>query len=83
MNYFIKFCFDRIFAFIGLLLLSPLFLFIAIAIICQSKRPVLFKQKRVGRFGKVFTIYKFRTMTINPGFNTISVKGDPRITKIG
>lgn len=45
--------------------------------------PVLFTQKRAGRFGKPFTIYKFRTMVLNHSGNTISVKGERRITSLG
>ncbi len=50
----------------------------------SSKGPVLFKQQRVGYNGKIFTIYKIRTMTHNPvGYNEPTVKGDARITKVG
>ena len=50
----------------------------------SSQGPVLFKQKRVGLYGKVFTIYKIRTMRHNPlGYNAPTIKGDSRITKIG
>lgn len=45
--------------------------------------PVIFSQIRTGRMGIPFTIYKFRTMTINHGGNTISVKGENRITHVG
>jgi lipopolysaccharide/colanic/teichoic acid biosynthesis glycosyltransferase len=45
--------------------------------------PVIFAQERTGRKGKPFTIYKFRTMTLNHGGSTISVKGESRITPIG
>jgi lipopolysaccharide/colanic/teichoic acid biosynthesis glycosyltransferase len=45
--------------------------------------PVLFCQKRAGRYGKLFTIYKFRTMNINHGGNTVSIKGENRITPLG
>jgi lipopolysaccharide/colanic/teichoic acid biosynthesis glycosyltransferase len=45
--------------------------------------PILFRQKRIGRHGKKFIIYKFRTMTINHGGNTISIKGEDRITPLG
>jgi lipopolysaccharide/colanic/teichoic acid biosynthesis glycosyltransferase len=49
----------------GLILFSPLFLIIAVLIKCTSKGPVLFKQRRVGRFGREFNFLKFRTMYIN------------------
>lgn len=45
--------------------------------------PVFFRQKRTGRYGKPFTIYKFRTMIVNHGGNTVSVKGENRITALG
>jgi lipopolysaccharide/colanic/teichoic acid biosynthesis glycosyltransferase len=50
---------------VGLLLLSPVFLAIAIAIKMTSKGPVLFKQARVGQYGKLFTVLKFRSMYVN------------------
>lgn len=45
--------------------------------------PVFFKQKRVGQYGKLFTMVKFRTMKINHGGSSISVKGENRITPLG
>jgi O-antigen biosynthesis protein WbqP len=57
--------FDIILSFIGLILLSPLFLIIAISIKINSPGPVLFKQKRVGIHKKNFYMYKFRTMRID------------------
>jgi lipopolysaccharide/colanic/teichoic acid biosynthesis glycosyltransferase len=50
---------------LGLLLLSPIFLAIAVAIKLTSKGPVLFKQQRVGQYGKLFTVLKFRSMHVN------------------
>lgn len=58
----IKFLFDRLMAIFGLIIASPLMLIIAIAIKLDSKGPILFKQPRTGRFGKVFNVWKFRTM---------------------
>ncbi|MFH2142180.1 MAG: sugar transferase [Bacteroidota bacterium] len=78
-----KLIFDFISALFGLIILLPVFLVIGIIIFFGSKGPVLFTQKRVGKGGKLFTIYKFRTMYLNDGKNTISVKGDSRITSIG
>lgn len=62
----------------------PIMLLAFIATWFSSKGPVLFKQQRVGFNGKVFTIYKIRTMVHNPvGYNTPTIKGDARITKVG
>jgi len=79
----IKRLFDIVASFFGLILLSPVLLVIAILIKLRMPGPVFFYQKRTGRFGKLFTIYKFRTMSVNHGGNTISVKGESRITPLG
>lgn len=67
---------------LGLLLLSPLLLLIAAWIRLDSKGPALFRQTRVGRLGRPFTIHKFRTMRVEPG-QAITVGADPRITTAG
>src|SRR5512147_2154931 len=69
----------------GLLLLAPLFLLIALAIKFESPGPVFFRQERVGRFGRPFRIFKFRTMTVAPptGGVPLTVAGDRRITRVG
>ncbi|MDD4070433.1 MAG: sugar transferase, partial [Candidatus Izemoplasmatales bacterium] len=56
---------DTLLSFLGLIILSPLFLLIIILIKLDSKGPILFKQKRVGKNKKHFNIYKFRTMRID------------------
>lgn len=59
---------------------------IAVAIKIDDPGPVLFKQKRVGLHGKIFTIYKFRTMCVGAekmGTGVYSEKGDPRVTRVG
>lgn len=73
-------------AFALIVLLSPLFLVIAAAIRISSKGPIIFRQKRLTHRGRHFTLFKFRTMTIdhhrsNPGSWT--VPSDPRITSVG
>lgn len=78
-----KSIFDRIVSFLGLLILFPLFIVIALIIKITSKGPVLFRQKRVGQYGKLFTIYKFRSMVVNNDDTNISVLGDSRITALG
>lgn len=80
----IKFFFDRLMALIGLLILWPVLLVVAILIrVKMPGGPVIFKQKRVGRNGKLFTMYKFRSMTIGHGGSSVSVAGESRITPLG
>ena len=80
----IKRFFDLTSSFIGILVLLPLMLVISIVIKLDSKGPVFFKQKRVGKDGKLFTMIKFRSMSIvQKSKSTVSVKGDVRITKVG
>jgi lipopolysaccharide/colanic/teichoic acid biosynthesis glycosyltransferase len=80
----IKRFFDFFVSLIGLILLSLVLVVIAISIKLGSKGPVLFRQKRVGKEGKVFILVKFRSMMVNQNSNnTITSKGDDRITKIG
>ncbi|MDD5070949.1 MAG: SDR family NAD(P)-dependent oxidoreductase [Candidatus Omnitrophica bacterium] len=69
-------------AILSLFFLFPLFLFIALIIKLDSKGPVFFKQKRVGLKGKIFSILKFRTMTLGEGL-PITREGDSRITAFG
>ena len=95
-NLFIKSVFDKVFSFCVLLVLSPIFLVLAILIKIDSKGPVFFKQTRSGLRGREFTLYKFRSMCDNaesmldelkaeneqegPVFK---IKNDKRITRIG
>lgn len=81
---FLKFFFDRVASLLGLLILSPVLVIIGILIrIKMPGGPVLFKQRRVGQYGRLFTMYKFRSMTVNHSGNSISVKGENRITPFG
>lgn len=82
----IKRMFDYLFSIIGLIIISPLLVFVSLLIKIDSSGPVFFKQKRIGQNGDIFEIYKFRTMinnaeNIGSGLKTSS--NDPRITKIG
>ncbi|CEP81797.1 sugar transferase [Paraclostridium sordellii] len=81
----IKRIFDIVTSFIGLILLSPILIIIAVFIKLDSKGPVFFKQKRVGKNKQIFEIYKFRTMVIDAEKlgKQITVGNDNRITKIG
>ena len=70
----------------GLVLLFPLLLTVSILIKIDSRGPVIFRQKRIGRNGKVFEIYKFRSMCVGAektGSGVYSGKGDARVTRIG
>jgi len=67
MQFALKHALDRIFAFALLLVLSPLILGSAVAVRVSSRGPVVFRQRRVGRDGKVFDLYKFRSMRVGPG----------------
>lgn len=70
----------------GIILLSPIMLVTALAIKIDSEGPVIFKQERLGRDGKVFLIYKFRSMCVgaeNIGTGQYSFADDPRVTKVG
>lgn len=81
---FLKSIFDRLAALIGLLCLWPVLLVVAIQI--RMKMPggaVIFRQRRVGRDGKLFTMYKFRSMTVGHGGSSVSVAGESRITPLG
>lgn len=77
--------FDVFFSSLGLLLLAPLFLIISFWIKMDSPGPVFFRQERVGKFGRVFRIFKFRTMCLDAEGEgrQITVGADPRITKSG
>ncbi len=80
----LKSLFDRILAFTGMIVLSPLLLVIAVMIrIKMPGGPVIFRQQRVGQHGRLFTMYKFRTMTVSHHGSSISVKGESRITPLG
>ena len=80
----LKWLFDRIVAFIGLAVLWPVLLIVAILVkIKMPGGPAFFVQKRVGKNGKLFDCHKFRTMTVKHNGSTVSVAGDSRITPLG
>ena len=81
----LKRVFDMMFALVGLILLSPFLLFFAILIKLGTKGPVFYRGVRVGRHGKPFNIFKFRTMVMDAERlgGTSTADDDPRITKIG
>ena len=80
----VKYIFDRFTALIGLLVLWPILLIIALLIKTKMPDgPIFFCQKRVGKEGRLFTMYKFRTMTWQNTGSSISIAGEKRITPLG
>jgi lipopolysaccharide/colanic/teichoic acid biosynthesis glycosyltransferase len=81
----IKRCLDLVFAVVALLLFWPLLLLAAVLVRHKSPGPVVFRQKRVGRNGVLFTVFKFRTMAIDAqqGGPSLTKRGDPRVTRFG
>lgn len=81
----LKYCFDRVAALFALVVLSPLFLVLSIVVRRSSSGPVFYRQERIGKRGKPFLIYKFRTMYTNTEGETpqLSFEGDPRVTPLG
>lgn len=82
----VKRLFDILFASLFLVITSPLGLLIALLIRLDSPGPVLFAQKRVGEYGRIFTMLKFRTMysgSDNPDSEYSKRRDDPRVTRVG
>jgi lipopolysaccharide/colanic/teichoic acid biosynthesis glycosyltransferase len=80
----LKMLFDRTVAAIGLVLLSPVLLAIALAVTLQDGGPVFYHAKRVGRGGAIFSLLKFRTMVPNAErHGPLTVRQDPRVTRVG
>jgi exopolysaccharide biosynthesis polyprenyl glycosylphosphotransferase len=83
---FAKNCFDKVFATLAILLLLPLFLLIAILIKIETPGPVFYSAVRIGKGGKPFRLFKFRSMRIcDDSVDGVcsTTKNDPRITKVG
>lgn len=80
----VKCLFDRVVSLLGLLILWPVLLIVAVLVkIKMPGGPAFFVQKRVGKDGKLFNCHKFRTMTVKHNGSTVSVAGDSRITPFG
>ncbi len=81
----VKRTFDLVVASLILAVLIWAYAVIALAIVMESRGPVLFRQRRTGRNGKVFIIYKFRSMTVTQDGDAIAhaVRGDNRVTRVG
>ena len=81
---YIKRLFDIVASFILLVLLLPVFLVLAVIIKIDSKGPVFYRQERITKYGKVFRIFKFRTMVVDADKGSLITKNnDNRITKVG
>lgn len=80
----IRFC-DILFSFLGLLLLSPLFIIVALWIVIDNPGPVFYRQQRVGKDGKDFGLLKFRSMRVGADKMSLITIGDrdPRVTRAG
>lgn len=83
---FLKQIIDFLLALLAAILLIPIFIVVFIAIKLESKGPAIFKQPRLGKNGKIFTVYKFRSMVSDQSqikkSNTV-YENDPRITRVG
>jgi lipopolysaccharide/colanic/teichoic acid biosynthesis glycosyltransferase len=76
--------FDLVCATIGLIVFFPFMVLVALVVAVSSPGPIFFRQKRMGRWGTLFTIYKFRTMVADAEIGPcITVQGDTRITRVG
>lgn len=85
-RHFFKRFIDIFFSLLGIIITSPILLIVAILIKIDSRGPVIFKQQRIGKNGKVFNIYKFRSMVVGAeqtGSGVYSGKGDKRVTRVG
>lgn len=77
---------DVFFSLLGMIVTSPVLLIVALAVKLDSKGPVIFKQERLGLDGRVFEMYKFRSMCVGAehmGTGQYSFKGDSRVTRVG
>lgn len=84
----VKRAMDIIVSSVALIVLLPLLLLIALTVRLTSPGPALFRQTRVGKDGRPFTCYKFRTMYVNapdiqPGWPYFQRRGDPRLIRVG
>ena len=93
----VKRVFDITVAAVGLVLLSPVLLVAAVAVRCSSTGPAIFRQERIGRRGRVFTVLKFRTMVVDQDAVIdlrsveeqqrhgvlVKIENDPRVTRVG
>ncbi len=86
LNRVLKRFFDILVSLVVVVLFLPVWLIVAIAIKCDSKGPIFFKQERRTKNGRVFKMYKFRSMVVNAegmGAGLFNYENDPRVTKVG
>lgn len=86
LHYLIKRIFDMISSLLLIIILIPLWILVAIAIKIDSRGPVFFKQGRRTKDGKIFNMYKFRSMKVNAekeGTGLFNYENDPRVTRVG
>lgn len=79
---FIKRAFDIIFSFLGIVIIWPFLLIIALIVVIDSPGGAIYKQERIGKNGKPFNIFKFRTMMKNTGLE-LTLANDGRVTRVG
>ncbi len=83
-NTILKRIFDLFFSLLGIIIFLPIIVFFAILIyMFMSDGPIFYIQKRVGQYGELFSMIKFRTMLVNSDQSSVSVAGQSRITKLG
>lgn len=85
-NFFAKRLFDIIFSVMAVVLLLPVWIVVAVVIKLDSEGPVFFAQKRLTKGGRIFKMYKFRSMVVNAedmGTGLFNYKDDPRVTRVG
>ena len=80
---FFKRFFDFTLSLLAIIILSPLLLILSFLVLCNMGAPILFKQKRVGKNEKIFTMYKFRTMNNKKDADGNLLPDDQRVTKFG
>ncbi len=83
---FLKRLFDVVSSAVAIIVFSPLFLLLALAVKISSPGPVLFRQKRLTKDGREFTMYKFRSMVVDAermGAGIFNFENDPRVTRVG
>ena len=82
-KHFFKRFFDLLLSLLAVIVLSPILLILSIVVLCNMGAPIFFKQKRVGKNEKIFTMYKFRTMNNKKDENGNLLPDDQRVTKFG